>query len=99
VLRIDQHQLASVLASLLDQCVLGSGDRAIGGFARHRRLGQELWPEVFDGDPIEIGHNRFGPFAAGVGALGSDVRVLFCRSPLCGLISTRPYIHATRPHP
>ena len=69
-----------MLAGLLDQRALGSGDCAIGGFARHRRLRQKLGPEVLDGDLIEISHHGFGPFAAGIGALGSDVGVLFGRA-------------------
>ncbi len=87
--RIYQHQLASELAGLFDQGAFRGGDRAIGGFACHRRLGQELWPEIFDCDSIEIDRYRFRPFAAGIGALGSDAGVLFGRSMLGGLVPTR----------
>ena len=90
VFRVDQHHLAAVFAGLFDQRPFGRGDRAVGGFARHRRFGQELGPEVFDGDLIKISGYRFGPFAAGISALGRDVGVLFGRCPL-----GRLYSHAT----
>ncbi len=61
-----------VLADLFDQRALGGRDRPVSSFARHRRSGQKLGPEVFDSDRIEITHHRFGPLTSGIGALRGE---------------------------
>lgn len=64
---LHQHHLPASPLGILDQRSLDSGHGRVSSLARHRGLGQELRPEVLDGDRLVVRHYLLGPDAGSVG--------------------------------
>jgi len=56
---------------------------------RHRRLTQEPWPEVLDGNLVMVTHKLFGPLEAGVLPLPGDLLMLLRGSLLRFAVAPR----------
>jgi hypothetical protein len=93
----DQHYRPAHPQATLHQLPLRRADRCVGGFARHRGLGQESRPEVLNGDQLMVVNHTPSPQAGRVRVLPRGLLLNPGSFPLGTLVPGRLGLPARTP--